>query len=133
MVRSKHINNCPVTVQYVGVLQEVWGKNISSFKGKTTQIKPNLMARDQANIPKGLIKLHKEVFLTYDIFFVNKTPFFLTLSRKLYFLEVNKLANHTVPEIFNDFKELYQYYLHLFFLITTVHVGGELRPLKSLV
>ena len=42
-------------------------------------------------------------------FFVNKIQFFLALSRKIYFTEVNHLANRTVPEIFKAFKEVYQY------------------------
>ena len=38
-----------------------------------------------------------------------------------------------MPEIFKAFKEVYQYYLHLGLRITTVHAGGEFRPLKSLI
>jgi hypothetical protein len=52
-----------------------------------------------------LTKIHKEVFLTRDIFFVNKNPFFLTLSRKITFTAVNHLADRTVPQIFKAFKE----------------------------
>ena len=83
MVRSKNIKNCLVTVQYVEVAQKAWGKNSAELKGNTTQRKPNLVAKYQVKIHVGLIKLHKEVFLTCDIFFVNKTPFFLTLSQKI--------------------------------------------------
>ena len=84
-------------VQDVEVVQKVWGKNIAALKGKTTRKNPNVVARDQVKIPVGLIKLHEEVFLTCNIFFVNKIPFFLTLSQKIYFKAVNNLANHTVP------------------------------------
>ena len=68
-----------------------------------------------------------------DIFFVNKIPSFLTLSRKICFTAVNHLANRTVPEIFEAFKEIYQYYLQRGFCITTVHADGEFTPLKPLV
>jgi hypothetical protein len=37
--------------------------------------------------------------MTTDIFFVNKVPFFLTLSRKIYFTAVNNLADRTVLQI----------------------------------
>jgi hypothetical protein len=79
-----------------------------------------------------LLKLHKEVFLTTDIFFVNKIPFFVTLSRKICFTAVNYLAEKTVPQIFKAFKEMYQYYLQRGFHITTVHADGE-TPLKTLI
>jgi hypothetical protein len=73
------------------------------------------------------------VFLTTDIFFVNEIPFFLTLSRKIWFTAVNHLADRTVPHIFNTFKEMYQYYLHHGFHIKTVHADGEFAPLKPFI
>ena len=51
----------------------------------------------------------------------------------IYFIDVNHIANCTVPEIFKASKEVYQYYLHSFFRITTVHVGGEFKLLKNLI
>jgi hypothetical protein len=47
-----------------------------------------------------------------DIFFINKIPFFLTLSHMIYFTAVNHLANKIMSEIFKAFEEIYQYYLH---------------------
>ena len=120
-------------VHDVEVEQKVWGKNIASLKGNTTQRIPNIVFRDQVKVPVVLIKFQKEVFLTCDIFFVNKIPFFLMLSQKIYFTEVNHLENCTVPEISKSFKDLYQYYLHRGFRITTVHSNGEFGPLKSLI
>ena len=99
----------------------------------TTRKKPNIVARDQLNNSAGLIKLHKEVFLPCYIFFVNKIPFFLMLSRNIHFTAVNNLENCTVPEIFKDFKEVYQYYLHYGFQITKLHADGKFGPLKSLI
>jgi hypothetical protein len=84
-------------------------------------------------VPLKLMKLHKEVFLTTGIFFVNKNPFFLSLSRNITFAAVNHLANRTVPQIFKAFKEIYQYYLQRGFHITLVHADGELAPLKTLI
>jgi hypothetical protein len=55
------------------------------------------------------------------------------MSRKICFTAVNHLANRTVPEIFQAFKEIYQYYLQRGFRITTVSVDGEFAPLKALI
>jgi hypothetical protein len=126
VIRSNQIKDCPMTIQYIDVATNVWGKNISALKGKTTRRKTHPMARDYVKVPKELLKLHKEVFLTTDIFFVNKIPFFLTLSRKIFFKAINHLVYRTVPQIFKAFKEMYQYYLQRGFHITTVHADGEL-------
>ena len=120
-------------VQDVEVAQKVQGKNIASLKGNTTWRNPNIVVWDQVNIPVGLIRLHKEVLLTHGIFFVKKIPLFLTLIHKIYFTAVNHPENHTVPEIFKSFKEVYQYYIHRGFHITKVHADGKLGPLNILI
>jgi hypothetical protein len=91
------------------------------------------VSRDYVKVPKELLKLHKEVFLTAGIFFLNKIPFFLTLSRNICFTAANHLADRTVPQIFKAFKEIYQYYLQRGFHITTVHADSEFAPLKTLI
>ena len=55
------------------------------------------------------------------------------LIRKIYFTEVNHLSSQIVPGISKAFKEVYQYYLHCGFRITTVHADGEFGPLKILI
>jgi hypothetical protein len=132
LIHSNQINDCPVTVQDVNVAMKIWGKNIAALKGKKMQSKTNLVARGYVKVPMELLKLHKEVFLTADIFFVIKIPFFLTLSCNICFTAVNNLAGRTVPQIFKAFKEMYQYYLQQGFHVTTVHVNGEIAPLKTL-
>jgi hypothetical protein len=63
-------------------------------------MKPDPVARDFVKVPVELLKLHKEVYITADLFFVNKIPFFLMLSRKICFTAINHLADRTVPQIF---------------------------------
>ena len=120
-------------VEDVDVDLNIWGKNIPELKGNTTQSKPNTVARDSVKIPVDLMKLHKEVFLTVYILFVNKIPFFLTLSRKICFTAVNHLAKCLVPQIFTAFKEIYQYYLHRGFRITALHPDREFAPFQALI
>ena len=114
-----------MSVQDIEVASKIWGKDITALKGKMARCKPIKVASDFVKIPKELIKLHKNIFLTTDVFFVNKIPFFLTLSRAIYFTAVNHLMDRTVPQIFKAFKEIYQHYLHRGFKISAVHADGE--------
>jgi hypothetical protein len=79
VIHSNQINNCPVMIQDIDVAMKIWGKNIAALKGKTTRSKTHSVARDYVKVPKELLKLHKEVFLTTDIFLLNKIPFLLTM------------------------------------------------------
>jgi hypothetical protein len=80
VILSNQIKDCPMMIQDIYVATKIQDKNIAALKGKTTQSKTHLVARDYVKVPKELLNLHKEVFLTTDIFFVNKIFFFLTLS-----------------------------------------------------
>jgi hypothetical protein len=132
-IRSNQIKYFPVKVQDINVDLKIWGKNIAALKGKTTWRKTIPVAGECVKVPMELMKLHKEVFLTTDIFFVNNNPFFLVLSCKITFTSVNHLADCTMPQIFKAFKEIYQYYLQRGFHITVVHADGEFAPLKPLI
>jgi hypothetical protein len=133
MVRTNEINDCPVTVQDIDVATKIWGKNITALTGKTTRRKTIPVVRDFVKVPFDLLKLHKEVFLTTDIFFVNNNPFFLTLSRKIMYTAVSHLTDRTVPHIFKAFKQIYQFYLQRGFRIVVVQADGEFAPLKPLI
>jgi hypothetical protein len=119
LIQSNQIKDCPVAVQDINVARKIWGKNIAALKGKTTRSKSIPMAREYVKV--------------LYIFFVNKIPFFFTLSRKIFFTAVNHLADHTVPQVFKAFKEMYQYYLQRGFHIKTVHADGEFATLKPLI
>jgi hypothetical protein len=80
VIQSNQIKDCPVMIQDIDVATKIWGRNIAALKGKTTRSKTHPVSSNYVKVPKELLKLHNEVFLTIDIFFVNKIPFFLTLS-----------------------------------------------------
>jgi hypothetical protein len=75
VIHSNQIKDCPMTIQDINVAMQIWGKNIDVLKGKTTQSKTHPVARDYVKVPKELLKLHKEVLMTTEIFFGNKIPF----------------------------------------------------------
>jgi hypothetical protein len=133
LIQSNQIKDCTVTVQYIDVARKIWGKNIAALKGKTTRSKSIPVAKDYVKVTMELMKLHNEVFLKTCIFFVNKIPFFLTLSPKICFTTVNNLVDRTVPQIFKALKEMYQYYIQSGFHIKMVHADGELAPIKPLI
>jgi hypothetical protein len=133
VIQTNQIKDCPVTVVDIDVAFRIWGKDIAMLKGKTVKKKPMPVIKDLVKVPKEFIKLHKDVTLTMDIFFVNGIPFFVTLSRVIYFTGVSHLADRKVDSILKAFKEIYVYYLHRGFRIQTVLADGEFQPLKPLI
>ncbi len=77
IIRSNQIKDCPVTVEHINTALKIWSKNVAALKGKTIWTKPDQVARDFVKVPVELLKLHKDVYITANLFFVNKIPFFL--------------------------------------------------------
>jgi hypothetical protein len=75
VIHRNQIKDCPMTIQDIDVAMKISVKNIAALKHKTTRRKIHPMAGYYVKFPKELFQLHKEVFLTTDIFFVNKIPF----------------------------------------------------------
>jgi hypothetical protein len=130
IISSNQIKDCPVTVQDVVAANAIWGKNIAALKGKTTRKKPIPVAGNRLRVPKQLMDMHRDVYMTCDIFFVNGLTFFISLSRVLDFTAVNHLPTRKITDIFAAFKEIYSFYLHRGFKITDVHADGEFAPLQ---
>jgi hypothetical protein len=76
IIWSNQIKDCPVTLEHIDTALKIWGKNVVALKGKTTWTKPDPVARDFEKVPVELLKLHKEVYITADLFFVNMILFF---------------------------------------------------------
>ena len=72
-----------MTVQDIDVDIAIWGNDIIYIKGKTTRKKKTPVTEDLIQVPKEVIKIHRDIIMTADILFVKKVPFFLTLGRKI--------------------------------------------------
>ena len=71
--------------------------------------------------------------MSTDIFFVNRIPFFISLSRKIDFTGVSHLKGQTAAIIFDAFKAILRFYLQQGFHIQTVYADGEIGALKYLI
>lgn len=88
---------------------------------KSNQIKDCLVTYEDATvkhvtsnivaIPKEIRKLHCNITMSINVFFVNKIPFIMTLSCKIVFMMVMHLASRKADVIFAAFKSIFKYYL----------------------
>jgi len=106
---------------------------VAGLKGRTVCKAAKLVkVEDLIPIPKEMLAMHKDVTLGIDIFFVNKIPFFVTLSCNICFTLATHLADRKLDTIFIAFKKMYNYYLKRGFCITMVMADGEFAALQTL-
>ena len=133
VILSNQIKDCPVTSADVEIANTIWGKNIAALKGKTTRTKPDPVAGNPLRVPKEFMKLHRDVYLTADVFFVNGIIFFISLSRKVDFPAVSHIPSRNIETIFKSFKSIYRFYIQRGFRIIIVHADGEHSSMTCLV
>jgi hypothetical protein len=131
ILRSNQIKDCSVTVEDAKGAYKIWGPSVATLKGKTVRKKTEPIKTDIVSIPKEICELHKEVTLTIDIFFMNKIPFFVTLSRVLYFTTVTHLPDRSLGQIFKSLKGIFYYYLQQGFRVTFITGDGEFASLEQ--
>jgi hypothetical protein len=129
----KPLQYCPVTLDDIILAEKIWGPNIAALKGKTTRSTPKPVATNYLQVPRGILDLHKEVYLTADIFFVNQVPFLLTYSRHLCFTTVTHLSDRKIQTIVSAYGEVLQLYYRCDFYITTFALEGEFAPAQGLL
>ncbi len=130
ILRFNQIKDCPVMVKDAMAAYKIWGLSVAALKGKTVRKKPEPVKTETVYIPKEICKLHKEVTLTIDIFFVNSIPFFVILSQVFYFTTVMHLPDRSLGQIFKALKGIFYYYLQQGFRVTFIMGDWEFASLE---
>ena len=125
----QHLNDCSVTVADVDAAIDILGPNLWSLKGKTVRRgNPHVEAGIDL-VPQQIIQLYHYVQLTMDIMFVNKIPFFITLSCMIKFGTVVALPNRQVPTVIAKLKSVLLFYVHCGFKVSVIFAESELEPI----
>jgi hypothetical protein len=129
MVQNGLISDCPVQVNDVDRAKHFHGKDGGLLKGKTTRHKPLPVVENIVPVPKHILTLHKDVFLTVDLFYVNKIVFLPMHSRGICLTTMKWLDNRKIAGVFAALCEVYTACQKRGFVIITVHGDNEFAPL----
>jgi hypothetical protein len=93
IIDNNLIVNCPITRRDIISAEDIFGPDLGTLKGKTVRQTPLPVKLSFANVPDSIMARYHNVILGADIMFVNRIPFFVTISRHLQFGTVEALPN----------------------------------------
>jgi len=79
---------CGVTLDNAKAAEVIWGQSVLKMKGNTVRKNAKRMTQSIVKVPTKFIKLHQNVELAIDVFFINKHIFFITFSTQICFTTI---------------------------------------------
>ena len=132
-VANKLIPNIKVTVEDIKNAEMIFGKDLGAIMGKTTRSRPAPVVSDIILLPPDILKAHKNVVLSADIFFVNGIAFFTTISQHIKFLTADRLADQKGPTLVKALICILALYLKQGFVVVMCHMDNQFQCLQDLM
>jgi hypothetical protein len=110
---SEHrgIPGCEVTTNNAKAAEAIWVQSVLKMKGNTVRKNATRMTQGIVKVPTELIKLHQNMELAIDVFFINKHIFFTTFSTKICFTKITHLTTHNKKMIWEALHLIHKMYL----------------------
>jgi hypothetical protein len=124
-IEGNSLPNCPITRQDAINAHHIFGRDVGPMKGKTTRSTLPGIRANLANILKAIMAQYCDITLCIDIMFVNKIPFFLSISRDIRFITAAVLPNRQAPSLIKALKDINGVYRQLGFRITVILGDSE--------
>ena len=130
-VQHNLIPNIKVTVQDIKNAELIFGKDLGAIQGKSTRSRPAPVLSDHIELPPDVLTAHNRITLGADIFFVNKIPFFITVSHNIKFITGDRLQNRKETTIVSALLKVCALYSKRGFTVSRCNMDNEFECLKD--
>jgi hypothetical protein len=131
IVKDGLLPNCLVTQKDIKAAEDIFGADVGALKGKTTHQAPERVRMTGVTIPTELLDRYKTMTLCGDIMFVNKIPFFVSISRNLKFGTAEMIANRQQKTMFNAVEHVCKLYRSRGFKVEFILMDNEFECMRG--
>ena len=125
IVKTNQIANCPVTVDDIDRAEKIYGPSVAILKGKSVRKTPKQVVSDIVAVPEQILSANKNVTLNGDVFFVNKVPFFATVSDNIRLTTALYCASRTKRQLTSAMQTVVKLYSARGFQVTVAKMDRE--------
>ena len=86
---------------------------------------------NKATVPTNILKQYQQIIMAGDIMYINKVPFFMSISWHLHFGTAQHLMNQKGTTILQSIKQIQQVYLQGGYKLTRLLMDGQFEPLQA--
>jgi hypothetical protein len=131
IVKQGLLPNCPITPEDIEAAEHIFGTDVGALKGKTTRQAPEKARMTGVAVPTEIIDRYKSVTLCGDIMFVNKIPFFVSISRNLKFGTAEMIANRQRKTVFKAVEHVCNLYRNRGFSVKFMLMDNEFECIRG--
>ena len=84
-VKYNMIDDCPIKVEHVKVAEDIFSTDLPALKGKAAEKTPYCMEQDTMQIPREVMRSHRNRTLGIDVMCMNSFAFFIKVASKIKF------------------------------------------------
>jgi hypothetical protein len=84
-------------------------------------------------VPRPLVETNRIIRLAADVFFVNGTPFLMTVARRMKFITVEHVLVRTATNLSKHIKQVLEVYKRAGFIVRTILMDGEFEKIQPLL
>jgi hypothetical protein len=128
---NNQLPNCPITRCDAMNAENTFGPDVGSLKGKTVHRPPVPVMPVLNDLPHDIMSTYRDITLSADIMYVNKIPFFVTISRHVHFSTVEMLYNRTAETMTKAMKQVFDVYKQRGFRVTHALMDNEFECLRG--
>jgi hypothetical protein len=131
IVENNLLPNCPVTRDDIIAAEKIFGPDVGSLKGKTVRRTGEHVKHAAVAVPSELMALYRKVTIGADIMFVNKLPFFVTISRNIKFCTVQLIPDQKNKTLIDAVRHVRSTYMKRGFQIESLLMDGQFETIRG--
>ena len=91
------------------------------------------MVADYVSVPRSLVETNRIITLAADVFFVDGTPFLMTVARRMKFITAEHVPVRTAKNLSKHIMRVLEVYKRAGFVVRTILMDGEFEKIRPLL